>query len=602
MTNYVHYLRRISMKNCTLIIDNKEITVPEGTTILEAAKKVSINIPTLCNHPDQNVKANCRICLVQVGPDKLVTACSTPVRDGMNVITHSKLVRDTQRGVLELILANHPQDCLKCIRNGKCELQTLCEMFHISKSNLEDEIDALEADESSPAIIRDHRKCIKCNRCIEVCQEVQGVGVLSHAHRSIDYCITPAFEKKLMNTLCVFCGQCTSVCPVGAIYEKDDTEKVWNALYDKNLHVIVQIAPAVRVSIGEEFGFKPGTKVTGKVVAALRRLGFDKVFDTNFTADLTIMEEGHELIDRIKNGGTLPMITSCSPGWINYIEGFYPNLLDHISTCKSPQQMFGALSKTYYSEKIDIDPAQIFTVSIMPCTAKKYEAERKEMSSYGYKDVDAVLTTRELARMIKSASIDFPNIDEEDFDEPFGITTGAGAIFGATGGVMEAALRTVYEVVTGNELKSLDFVDVRGIEGIKESEVDLNGTRVKVAVAHGLSNAKKVLELVKQGKCDYTFVEVMCCPGGCIGGGGQPIGSSMEVKKERIEGIYDIDRNMTLRKSHENPAIIKIYEEFLDKPLGKISHNILHTHYSPRNEKLDLDYVERSEIAATEHQ
>lgn len=589
------------MKNCTVIIDNKTVTVPEGTTILEAAKKVSVNIPTLCNHPDQKVKANCRICLVQVAPEKLVTACSTSVWDGMKVTTHSKLVRNTQRGVLELILANHPQDCLKCIRNGNCDLQSLCEMFHISKSNLEDEIDSLEVDESSPAIVRDHRKCIKCNRCIEVCQDVQGVGVLSHAHRSVDYCITPAFERKLMNTLCVFCGQCTSVCPVGALYEKDDTEKVWNALYDDNLHVIVQIAPAVRVSIGEEFGFKPGTKVTGKVVASLRRLGFDKVFDTDFTADLTIIEEGNELIHRIKNNGTLPMITSCSPGWINYIEGFDPELLDHLSSCKSPQQMFGALSKTYYAEKMDIDPSQIYTVSIMPCTAKKYEAERKEMSSYGYKDVDAVLTTRELARMVKSASIDFANIDDEEFDAPFGITTGAGVIFGATGGVMEAALRTVYEVVTGNELEKLDFKEVRGLEGIKESTVDLDGTPVKVAVAHGLNNARKILDLIEEGKCDYTFVEVMCCPGGCIGGGGQPIGTDMKVREERIKGIYDIDENMKLRKSHENPAITKLYNEFLGEPLGKISHKILHTHYSPRNESVDLGHLRKvDEVAATE--
>ncbi|WP_069651004.1 NADH-dependent [FeFe] hydrogenase, group A6 [Caloranaerobacter ferrireducens] len=589
------------MSNCTITIDNKVITVPEGTTILEAAKKVGINIPTLCHHPDQKVKANCRICLVQTGPNKLVTACSTPVWDGMKVNTHSKLVRDTQRGVLELILANHPQDCLKCIRNGKCELQKLCEMFNISKTNLEEEVDSLEIDESNPAIIRDHSKCIKCNRCIEVCQEVQGVGILSQAHRSINYCITPAFEKKLINTLCVFCGQCTTVCPVGAIYEKDDTEKVWNALYDETLHVIVQIAPAVRVSIGEEFGFEPGTNVTGKVVASLRRLGFDKVFDTNFTADLTIIEEGHELLHRIQNNGVLPMITSCSPGWINYLEGFYPDLIKHVSTCKSPQQMFGALSKTYYAEKMGLDPSKIFTVSIMPCTAKKYEADRVEMSSYGYKDVDAVLTTRELARMLKSASIDLANIEEEEFDEPFGITTGAAVIFGATGGVMEAALRTVYELVTEKELEKLDFTEVRGLEGIKEAEIDLNGTSVKVAVAHGLSNAKKILDMVKNGEADYTFIEIMCCPGGCIGGGGQPIGTTTKVKEERIKGIYNVDKSMKIRKSHENPAIKQLYKEFLGKPLGKVSHKLLHTSYSPRNQILDIDYLKYdSEVATTE--
>lgn len=590
------------MKTCSITIDNKEIMVPVGITILEAAKKASVNIPTLCNHPDQKVKANCRICLVQTDKDKLVTACSTPIWDGMSVNTVSKLVRDTQRGVLELILANHPQDCLKCIRNGKCDLQELCEMFHISKSNLEDEIDSLDVDDSNSSIVRDHRKCIKCNRCIEACQDVQGVGVLSHAHRSTKYCITPAFEKQLINTLCVFCGQCTSVCPVGALYEKDDTEKVWDALYNENLHVIAQIAPAVRVSIGEEFGLKPGTKVTGKVVASLRRLGFDKVFDTDFTADLTILEEGHELLSRVKDNDMLPMITSCSPGWINYIEGFYPTLLHHLSSCKSPQQMFGALSKTYYAEKMDIDPSKIFTVSIMPCTAKKYEAERKEMSSYGYRDVDAVLTTRELGRMIKSASIDFVNIEEEEFDAPFGITTGAGVIFGATGGVMEAALRTVYEVVTEKELKNLDFKDVRGMEGIKEATVDLDGTPVKVAVAHGLSNAKTLLDEIKKGTSEYTFIEIMCCPGGCIGGGGQPIGSTISVKNERIDGIYDIDKEMNLRKSHENPAVKQLYEEFLGKPLGKTSHKLLHTTYSPRNEGLEFDFDNKSEyeVASTE--
>lgn len=588
------------MENYRITIDNKEVLVPEGTTILEAAKMASVKIPTLCNHPDQSIKANCRICLVQTGPNKLTTACSTPVWDGMQVNTLSKLVRDTQRGVLELILANHPQDCLKCIRNGKCDLQELCEMFHISKSNLEDEIDALDLDESNPALVRDHSKCIKCNRCIEVCQDVQGVGVLSHAHRSTSYCITPAFEKKLINTLCVFCGQCTSVCPVGALYEKDDTEKVWNALYNDNIHVIVQIAPAVRVSLGEEFGFEPGTKVTEKIVAALRRMGFNKVFDTDFTADLTILEEGNELLHRISNNGVLPMITSCSPGWINYIEGFYPELLDHLSTCKSPQQMFGALSKTYYAKAMDIDPSKIFTVSIMPCTAKKYEADRKEMSSYGYRDVDVVLTTRELGRMIKSAGINFESIDGEEFDEPFGITTGAGVIFGATGGVMEAALRTVYEVVTKKELENLDFTEVRGIEGIKEATIDLEGTPVKVAVAHGLSNAKKLLELIKAGTADYAFIEVMCCPGGCIGGGGQPIGSIMDVKKKRIDGIYDVDKSMKLRKSHENPAVKKLYEDFLGEPLGKVSHKLLHTSYSPRSERLNFSFDFDDEVASTE--
>lgn len=571
------------MKECTVYINGKKITVPENTTILEAAKKCNINIPTLCYHPDQSIKANCRICLVEIkGKDELATACSTRVFEGAEIYTNTKLVRDMQKGVLELILANHPQDCLKCIRNGKCELQDLCTRFHISKSNMEDEVNSLEVDDTSPAIVRDHRKCIKCNRCIEMCQEVQKVGVLSHAHRSIKYNITPAFERKLNETLCVFCGQCSSVCPVGTIYEKDDTDKVWEAIYDPNKHVIVQIAPAVRFSIGDEFGMAPGTRVTGKVVAALRRLGFDKVFDTDFTADLTIIEEGHELIERITHNGVLPMITSCSPGWINYIEGFYSHLTKHLSSCKSPQQMFGAIAKTYYAQKMNIDPADIYTVSIMPCTAKKYEASREEMCSSGYRDVDCVLTTRELARMIKSSSIDFVNIEEEEFDDPLGISTGAGVIFGATGGVMEAALRTAYELLTGKTLNNIEFQEVRGLEGIKETSIMINDKPVKVAVAHGLANAKKIMDLIDSGECDYTFVEIMCCPGGCIGGGGQPIGSTMAVKEKRISEVYNTDRQMCIRKSHLNPAVIKLYEEFLDKPLGSMSHKLLHTKYRKR--------------------
>ncbi|QEK12848.1 2Fe-2S iron-sulfur cluster binding domain-containing protein [Crassaminicella thermophila] len=576
------------MKYCNVIIDNKEITVPEGTTILEAAKKININIPTLCYHPDLSIKANCRICSVEVkGKNKLVAACSTPIWDGAKIVTNSKLVRDMQKGVLELILANHPQDCLRCIRNGKCELQKLCEIFHISKSNLEDEVDALEVDSSSPSIVRDHRKCIKCNRCLEVCQE----SILSHAHRSIHYSITPAFERKLMDTLCVFCGQCSSVCPVGAIYEKDDTQKVWDAIHNKDKHVIVQIAPAVRVSIGDEFGMDAGKKVTGKLVAALRRIGFDKVFDTDFAADLTIMEESSELLYRIENGKTLPMITSCSPGWINFIEGNFEHLLKYLSTCKSPQQMFGAISKTYYPKIMNIDPSSIFTVSIMPCTAKKYEATRKEMNSSGFRDIDVVLTTREIARMIKSSCIDFEGIQEEEFDTPLGISTGAGVIFGATGGVMEAALRSVYEIATGMALNNLEFIGVRGLEGIKEASININGNTIKVAVAHGLDNAKKILEMIDKGKCDYTFIEIMCCPGGCIGGGGQPIGTTLEIKDKRIQSIYKVDEEMPIRKSHKNPAVLKLYEDFLGKPLGNLSHKLLHTNYNPKNKDYDFSQI-----------
>lgn len=414
---------------------------------------------------------------------------------------------------------------------------------------------------------------------------MQNVNVLARAHRSTAYEIVPHFDKAIGDTECVFCGQCIKVCPVGAIYEKNDTEEVLDALEDEALHVVAQIAPAVRVSIGEEFGLPAGSITTGKIVASLKRLGFNRVFDTNFTADLTILEEGSEFIHRLNNEGTLPMITSCSPGWINYIEGFAPELLGHLSTCKSPQQMFGALTKTYYADKEHLHPSRIHTVSIMPCTAKKFEANRAEMSSYGYIDVDTVLTTRELAHLIKSAGIDFEHIEEEAFDAPFGITTGAGAIFGATGGVMEAALRTVYEVITGETLEKLDFTAVRGLEGRKEAEVEIAGQKVKVAVAHGLRNASEILDEIKAGASDYAFVEVMACPGGCIGGGGQPIEKTATTKQERINAIYEVDSGMTLRKSHENPGVQALYDEFLGKPLGERSHHLLHTHYKARFEE-----------------
>ena len=582
------------MKNIKIKIDNIDIIVPEGTTILEAAKKVNIDIPHLCYHPDQAIKANCRLCVVEVaGSRKLTPSCSSYVFDGMEVQTNTKKVRDMQKGILELILANHNQDCLKCQRNGNCELQALCQRFNISKTNLEDTVEALPLDDTNPAIIRDSSKCVKCNRCVEACQKVQEVHVLTHSHRSVNYNITPAYEMPLEKTFCVFCGQCSAVCPTGAIVEKDDTAKVWDAIYDPNKHVIVQTAPATRVALGDDFDLPKGSIVTGKMVAALRRLGFDKVFDTNFTADLTILEEGNELIQRVTKGGTLPMITSCSPGWINFIEGRYEHLLDHLSSCKSPQQMFGALSKSYYAEKAGIDPKDIYTVSIMPCTAKKYEATRPEMVTNGVPEVDAVLTTRELARMIQSAGIDFANLPEDQYDNPFGIGTGAGAIFGATGGVMEAALRTAYEVITGKGLPSLDFIDVRGLEGIKEATVDIDGLELKVAVANGLSNAKVLLKQIEKGESPYAFIEIMACPGGCIGGGGQPIKSTMDVKEKRIEAIYEIDQDLPLRKSHKNPDIVKLYEEYLGEPLGHKSHELLHTHYHTRGMKYNFSELSK---------
>lgn len=575
------------MKTCTLSINNKSITVEAGTTLLEAAKKAGYFIPTLCNHPDQEIKANCRICVVEdKTAGKFVTSCSTMVYDGAEINTNTAEVRELQTGILELILANHPNDCLNCIRNESCELRQLCERFHIRNYNLESDIDVYPIDNTSGVLVRDRNKCIKCMRCVEACQETQMVGVLSPSYRSINTCISAGFDENYDQTLCTFCGQCSAVCPVGAIYEYDETEKVWEALNNPKKHVIVQTAPAVRVGLGEEFGMPRGSKVTGKMVAALKMLGFDKVFDTDFAADLTIMEEGTELLSRIKNGGTLPMITSCSPGWINYAEGFFPDLLDHLSTCKSPQQMFGAVAKTYYAKKSGIDPADIFTVSIMPCTAKKYESKRPEMTSSGYRDVDVALTTRELARLIKNAGIDFNNLEEENFDSIMGASSGAAVIFGATGGVMEAALRTVYEIVTEQTLEKLEFEDVRGLDGIKQATIDLAGTPVNVAVAHGLGNAHKIMEMVRNGEAsDYAFIEIMSCTGGCSGGGGQPVGANKSIKSRRIETIYNIDKEMPIRKSHENPEIKQLYEEFLGEPNSHLSHELLHTHYHPKVKK-----------------
>lgn len=571
------------MKDIQLMIDHKSIRVLEGTTILEAARKVAINIPHLCYHPDQEIKGNCRICVVEVkGNRKLTAACSTRVTEGMEVLTNTRKVRDMQRGILELILANHNQDCLKCHRNGNCELQNLCERFNINRTHLEDAVDALPLDNTNPSLVRDSSKCIKCARCVEVCQDVQGVHVLTHSHRSTRFNIAPAYEMELKDTLCVFCGQCAAVCPTGAIVEKDDTDLVWDAIEDPDKHVIVQVAPAVRVALGDAFDLPKGEIVTGKLVSALRRLGFEQVFDTNFTADLTIMEESHELIHRLTKGGKLPMVTSCSPGWINFIEGVFDDLLDHLSTCKSPQQMFGALSKTYYAELKGLDPKNIFTVSIMPCTAKKFEAARPEMASGGVREVDIVLTTRELARMIANVGIEFTELEEDQFDNPFGIGTGAGAIFGATGGVMEAALRTAYETVTSKGLPSLEFKEVRGFEGIKEATVKLNDLELKVAVASGLSNAKTLMNQIRSGESPYHFIEIMACPGGCLGGGGQPIRSTNDVKLKRMESLYKIDADLPIRKSHKNPDIINLYDTWLGEPLGERSHQLLHTHYHPK--------------------
>ncbi|KYH32312.1 NADH-dependent [FeFe] hydrogenase, group A6 [Neomoorella mulderi] len=570
------------MSTVKLTIDNIPVEVEAGTTILKAAEKAGIHIPTLCYLEGINEIGACRVCVVEVeGARNLMASCVAPVAEGMVVKTNSPRVRMARRLNVELLLSNHKMECPTCIRNLNCELQSLAQELGIRQVRFEGKKSEYPIDDSTPAIIREPDKCILCRRCVAVCEKVQGVKAIAPMGRGFDTVIAPAFQDKLLDIACVECGQCTLVCPVGALYEKDYTSEVWAALADPEKFVVVQTAPATRVSIGQEFGLPPGSINTGQMVAALRRLGFDRVFDTDFTADLTIMEEGSEFIERFTKGGPLPLITSCSPGWIKFMEHFYPEFIPNVSTCKSPQQMFGAVAKTFYAQKAGIDPAKMVVVSIMPCTAKKFECQRPEMRDSGYQDVDYVLTTRELARMIREAGIDFRNLPEEQYDDPLGESTGAAVIFGATGGVMEAALRTAYELITGKTLPSLDFYDVRGLKGIKEATVDIEGTKVRVAVAHSLGHARQLLERVKAGE-QYHFIEIMCCPGGCIGGGGQPIPTNTEIREQRIKGIYQADAEMPIRKSHENPSIQALYREFLGKPLSEKSHHLLHTHYTSR--------------------
>jgi NADP-reducing hydrogenase subunit HndD len=577
------------MENVSVVIDGQKVEAPKGSTILEAARSVGIKIPTLCFLKDINEIGACRMCVVEVkGAKSLVASCVYPVAEGMEVKTNTPAVRESRKTTLELLLSDHEMECPTCERNLNCELQKLAEEMGIRDIEFKGEKSYHTVDDFSPSIVRDPQKCILCRRCVSMCAKVQNVAAIAPSYRGFKTVISPAFDKSLNDVACTMCGQCITVCPVGALKEKDDTQKVWDALADPDKHVIVQTAPAVRVSIGEEFGLPMGSRVTGKMVAALRRMGFDKVFDTDFTADLTIIEEGNELLHRLKNNGKLPLITSCSPGWIKFCEHYYPEFLENLSTCKSPQQMFGAVAKSYYAQKVGIDPSKIYVVSIMPCTAKKYECKRPEMNDSGYQDVDVVLTTREFSKMLKQAGIDLSIMPEEEFDAPLGISTGAGAIFAATGGVMEAALRTVYEVVTGKELENLDFTNVRGVKDVKEATVDLDGTKVNVAVAHGLGNARKLLDKVKAGEANYHFIEIMCCPGGCVGGGGQPILSSSErwnndYRQVRGEAIYVEDKNMKIRKSHENPAVKALYEEFLGEPLSEKAHHLLHTHYTKRD-------------------
>lgn len=577
------------METVNIKINGMPVEAPKGATILEAAKLAHIDIPTLCFLKEINEIGACRICVVEVkGARSLVASCMYPIAEGMEIITNSPKVLDSRRKTLELILSDHDRKCLSCVRSGNCELQTLCAELKVENEDLYDgERTRYELDESSAHMVRDNNKCILCRRCSAVCETMQGIGVIGANERGFATNISCAFGMDLAETSCVSCGQCIAVCPTGALYEKDSTDEVFAALADPDKFVVVQTAPAVRAALGEAFGLPIGTNVQGKMVAALRRLGFAKVFDTDFSADLTIMEEATELLDRINNGGKLPLITSCSPGWVKYCEHYYPDMIENLSSCKSPQQMFGAITKTYYAEKMGIDPAKIVMVSVMPCTAKKFEIGREDQSAAGLPDVDISITTRELARMIERVGLNFLSLPEEDFDDPLGRSTGAAVLFGATGGVMEAALRTAVEVLTGEELQSLDFKEVRGTKGIKEATYQVAGMDINVAVASGLANARELLEDVKSGKANYHFIEIMGCSGGCVNGGGQPIQPSVvrnfnDIRALRAKALYDIDANMPLRKSHENPSIKLLYDEYLEKPGSHKAHHLLHTSYVER--------------------
>lgn len=571
-----------------LKINNIPVQVKEGTTILDAAKSVGINIPTLCYLKDINEIGACRVCVVEVkGARSLVASCVYPVNEGMEVFTNTEKVRKSRKTTIELLMSDHKKECLSCVRSTNCELQTLSNEYGCDAAAFQGERNLSEPDESTSYLVRDNEKCILCRRCVATCKSVQQVAVIAPSRRGFKTHIGCAFESDLADVPCVACGQCIAVCPTGALHEREEIDNVREAIADPEKVVIVAPAPAVRAAIGEEFGNPVGTNTEGKMFTALRMLGFDKVFDVNFAADLTIMEEANELVERVKEGGKLPMFTSCSPGWIRYVEYYYPELIPNLSSCKSPMQMFGATVKTYYAQKEGIDPKNIYVVGVMPCTAKKFERTRDDQSASGYPDIDAVLTTRELAKMIRTAGILFNELPDGTFDNPLGEFTGAGVIFGATGGVMEAALRTAAETITGKSLDAVDYKAVRGMQGIKEAEYDLNGLKVKVAVASGLTNAKALCEKIRKGECDYTFVEVMCCPGGCINGGGQPIQSAytrrtVDIKGKRAKALYDEDKKSDIRKSHENPAVNSLYKEFFGAPGSHKAHEILHTKYVNR--------------------
>lgn len=576
------------MEMVSITVDTRKIQVPKNYTVLEAARYANIDIPTLCFLKDINEIGACRMCVVEIkGARSLQAACVYPVSEGLEIFTQTPKVREARKVTLELLLSNHDKKCLTCVRSRNCELQKLSEELNIKDIRFEGEMIKHPIDQISPSIVRDPNKCVLCRRCVNMCKNIQKVAVIDTNERGFKTIVGSAFNKSLADVPCINCGQCITVCPVGALREKDDTDKVWEALANKDLHVVVQTAPAIRVALGEEFGMPIGSRVTSNMIASLRRLGFAKVFDTDTAADLTIMEEVTELVNRIKSGGKLPVITSCSPGWIKFCEHNYPEFLDNLSTCKSPHEMFGAVLKSYYAEKMGLDPAKIFVVSVMPCTAKKFEAQRPELSATGYADVDVVLTTRELARMIREAGIDFSELPERHFDDPMGEATGAAVIFGATGGVMEAALRYLVELLEGKPLEKVEFEAVRGIEGVKEATLEVAGMTIRAAVAHGTGNARKLLEKMKSGEAQYHFVEVMACPGGCVNGGGQPIQPSqvrswIDLRAERAKAIYAEDESLPIRKSQDNPKVKSLYEEYFEYPGSHKSHKYLHTHYMER--------------------
>ena len=580
-------------KLITLTIDGTEVKVKEGATILDAARQANIDIPTLCFLKEINEMGDCRMCIVEVeGRKGFATSCIQKAEEGMVVHTHTPAVLEARRMVLDLIISNHAKDCLTCTRSGNCELQNLAIKFNVLNIEYEGERTKHKVDDKSPAIVRDFNKCILCRRCVGACKNVQEIGAIDCINRGFESCVSTAGDHSLADVDCTYCGQCIEACPTGALHEKDDASKVWVKLKDPETYTVVQTAPAVRVALGEEFDSKIGTNVKGKMVTALKKLGFDKVFDTNTGADFTIMEEANEFIDRIEDGGTLPMITSCCPAWVRFAEKNYPDQLEHLSSCKSPHQMFGAVIKSYYARKFNIDPSKIFVVSVMPCIAKKYECTREEMEEDGLRDVDAVITTRELSRMIKQANIEFNSLEDTDFDDPMGEASGAGAIFGTTGGVMEAALRTAADTIERKSLGQFEYKAIRGGAGIKRTTVNIAGKDINVVVASGLRNARKIMDEIRAGNVDYQFVEIMACPGGCIMGGGQPIKSSkirstIDVRKLRADSLYTIDEKSTVRKSHENPTIKTIYKEFFDKPGSKLAHKYLHTTYH-KEEKYNI--------------